>query len=258
MLAEGMVEANARADVGMGDHQIVQTYYELLGVSPDAGLEEIKKGYRQQALRWHPDKNQGSKSAEERFKLIAAACSVLSDPTARARYDRAIEFGPGPTDGFTPSVNAEAADAIFLREMLNLAFELSFSNVPWSRIAPALKAKGCPDSVASEIARAAERERKAAVRSAAAGAFVKALAWIAVGAIVSVWSYLAAKSGGVYLVAAGLFFFGSINLIRAFYYLASGRAPSSEVANENDPEWQRKNARKHAQRQMKKGGGSPW
>jgi molecular chaperone DnaJ len=63
-------------------------YYEILGVSPDTTDEEIKAAFRRLALRYHPDKNPGDSSAEERFRLINEAYSVLGDPERRAEYDR--------------------------------------------------------------------------------------------------------------------------------------------------------------------------
>lgn len=68
-------------------------YYQLLGVSRTADTEEIKKAYRQLALQYHPDRNQGSKEAEERFKEITKAYEVLRDPEKRAAYDRYGERG---------------------------------------------------------------------------------------------------------------------------------------------------------------------
>jgi molecular chaperone DnaJ len=62
-------------------------YYELLGVSRNAGLDEIKSAYRQLALKYHPDRNPGDKSAEELFKRISEAYQVLSDPEKRQLYD---------------------------------------------------------------------------------------------------------------------------------------------------------------------------
>lgn len=62
-------------------------YYEVLGVSKNASDEEIKKAYRAKALQYHPDKNQGNAAAEEMFKKINEAYSVLSDAKKRADYD---------------------------------------------------------------------------------------------------------------------------------------------------------------------------
>lgn len=63
-------------------------YYEVLEVTKTATVEEIKKAYRKKAIQFHPDKNPGDKSAEEKFKEAAEAYEVLSDENKRARYDR--------------------------------------------------------------------------------------------------------------------------------------------------------------------------
>src|SRR4051795_6941465 len=63
-------------------------YYDVLGVKRDAAPEEIKKAYRQLALKNHPDKNPGDAEAEKRFKEAAEAYEVLSDQAKRQRYDR--------------------------------------------------------------------------------------------------------------------------------------------------------------------------
>ncbi len=63
-------------------------YYEVLGVKRDASAEEIKKAYRQMALKNHPDRNPGDAEAERRFKEAAEAYEVLSDQAKRQRYDR--------------------------------------------------------------------------------------------------------------------------------------------------------------------------
>ena len=61
--------------------------YEVLGVSPDASLEELKRAWRSAARKWHPDRNP-SEEAAARFKEVAAAWEELSDPARRARLDR--------------------------------------------------------------------------------------------------------------------------------------------------------------------------
>ncbi len=63
-------------------------YYKTLGVNKNATADEIKKAYRQLAKKYHPDKNPGDKSAEEKFKEISEANEVLSDPEKRKKYDQ--------------------------------------------------------------------------------------------------------------------------------------------------------------------------
>lgn len=67
-------------------------YYDVLGIKKGASDEDIKKAYRKQALRYHPDKNK-SPGAEEKFKEIAEAYDVLSDPKKKDIYDRYGEEG---------------------------------------------------------------------------------------------------------------------------------------------------------------------
>src|SRR5919199_5551917 len=78
-------------------------YYEILGVARGATEQEIKSAYRKLAIRYHPDKNQGDKEAEEKFKEAAEAYAVLSDPEQRARYDRfghaGVSSGAGAAGG---------------------------------------------------------------------------------------------------------------------------------------------------------------
>jgi DnaJ-class molecular chaperone len=66
---------------------MTRNYYEILEVDKNATQEEIKKAYRKLSLKYHPDKNQGNKEAEEKFKEINKAYQILSDPETRNTYD---------------------------------------------------------------------------------------------------------------------------------------------------------------------------
>ncbi len=74
-------------------------YYEVLGVKKDASAEEIKKAYRKNAMKYHPDRNPGNKEAEEKFKEVGEAYEVLSDETKRQRYDQFGFAGVDPNFG---------------------------------------------------------------------------------------------------------------------------------------------------------------
>ena len=77
-------------------------YYEVLGVNKGASDDEIKKAFRKLAIKYHPDKNPGNKEAEEKFKEINEAYSVLSDKTKRSRYDQFGHAGVGGDGGGNP------------------------------------------------------------------------------------------------------------------------------------------------------------
>lgn len=76
-------------------------YYEVLGVAKNASEADIKKAYRQLALKFHPDRNPGNKEAEESFKEAAEAYEVLSDPDKRKRYDQFGHQAAGGNGGFS-------------------------------------------------------------------------------------------------------------------------------------------------------------
>jgi molecular chaperone DnaJ len=93
-------------------------YYELLGVARDAGAGEIKKAYRKLALKYHPDRNEGSKDSEERFKEITRAYEILRDPEKRQMYDRYGEQGVRGAAGGQGFQGFDFADAleVFMRD----------------------------------------------------------------------------------------------------------------------------------------------
>jgi len=93
-------------------------YYQILGLARDAETDEIKKAYRRLALEHHPDRNQGSKEAEERFKQITEAYEVLKDPQKRASYDRfgAEGLKGGGRGGFSGGFDFADAVEIFMRD----------------------------------------------------------------------------------------------------------------------------------------------
>ena len=100
-------------------------YYEVLGVSKSANKDEIKKAYRQQALKYHPDKNPGDKKAEELFKEAAEAYEVLSNDDKKARYDRFGHAGMGGAGGFGHTMTVDDIFSSF-GDIFSDAFGSSF------------------------------------------------------------------------------------------------------------------------------------
>ncbi|MFA7502161.1 MAG: molecular chaperone DnaJ, partial [Anaerovoracaceae bacterium] len=75
-------------------------YYDVLGLKKGATDDEIKSAFRKLAMKYHPDKNQGDKEAEEKFKELNEAYSILSDPDQKNKYDRFGHAGVDPNAGF--------------------------------------------------------------------------------------------------------------------------------------------------------------
>ncbi len=102
----------------------MKDYYKILGVSENATQEEIKQAYKRLAMKYHPDRNLGDKQAEEKFKEINEAYSVLSDPEKRKQYDQLRKFGVGAGvgTGFGEGFNFGFGDS-FLEDLLNQFFD---------------------------------------------------------------------------------------------------------------------------------------
>jgi molecular chaperone DnaJ len=90
-------------------------YYEVLGVSRTASDGEIKSAYRKLALKYHPDRNPGDHTAEEKFKECAEAYAILADSDKRAAYDRFGHAGVSSAagaGGFDPTIFADFGDIL--------------------------------------------------------------------------------------------------------------------------------------------------
>ncbi len=242
--------------------------YGVLELGREASAEDIKASYRRLAMKWHPDRNAGSREAEERFKLISEAYAVLSDESKRRDYDAYLDgggaygarqpgygqpgYGQAGPDGFGPFgaspedlfggafsegwnfsgfsgfsfFTKEEATSMFMREMLELASELTMRNVGWREIAAELERRGCPSDVASRISLQIEERRKAAIRRTATPYFVRS-------ALSGFFGFLMVRAGGVFglfgLLGLVMFLSGIYNLARALYFLATGNAPRATL-----------------------------
>src|SRR3954465_11535197 len=105
-------------------------FYSVLEVQRGASDDEIKGAYRKLAMRYHPDRNNGSKDAEEKFKQITEAYDVLRDPNKRAAYDRYGEAGlRGGGGGGFHHVDLSEALGIFMRDFGGGAFGGGFEDL---------------------------------------------------------------------------------------------------------------------------------
>ena len=83
---------------------MAEDFYDTLGISREASDNDIKSAYRKLAMKYHPDRNQGDASAEQKFKDVSQAYEILKDPKKRQTYDQfghaAFEQGGGGAGGF--------------------------------------------------------------------------------------------------------------------------------------------------------------
>ncbi len=118
------------------------SYYEALGVTKEATAEEIKKAYREAALKYHPDRNPGNQEAEDKFKVVSEAYSILSDVEKRRQYDMGgqsydlndHEMWDAFFPGFRPNYGAPGSHrrnwpARDVETVLNITLEEAFSGV---------------------------------------------------------------------------------------------------------------------------------
>ena len=109
-----------------------RTLYDVLGVAPDAGEEDIKRAYKTLARKYHPDLNQGNPNAEMAFKAVSQANDVLGDPGRRAQYDSALEQESGKQsrrgvhDRDTDTGGRKRIDLIFVAFAACLIFAVIF------------------------------------------------------------------------------------------------------------------------------------
>ncbi len=96
-------------------------FYNVLGVDRAASDDDIKKAYRKMAMTYHPDRNNGSREAEEKFKAITEAYDVLRDPNKRQMYDRYGEAGLRGSAGGYHHVDLSEALNIFMRDLGGMA-----------------------------------------------------------------------------------------------------------------------------------------
>ena len=205
--------------------------YGILELGSEATPDEIKANYRRLAMKWHPDRNGGSPKAEETFKRISEAYSVLSDPMSRQSYDEGRVTGRDAEGGYERgfsgfgSFTAEQAAAMFMNEMNNLAIELTMQNVGWRDIAREMMRRGCPEATAVDIARGIELRRKAMIRGRARPYFLRSGFSGFIGFVLFA---LFARSGFGIIGFIGLLMFlsGAYNLIRALYFITTGNAPA--------------------------------
>ena len=107
----------------------MENYYDILNIPKNAGEEEIKKALRTLAMQYHPDKNPGDKIAEEKFKKVNEAYSVLSDPIKKRDYDLKLQYNPY---GAGNASSRPFSENVFTEEDIFNGAGFDFGTFTWS------------------------------------------------------------------------------------------------------------------------------
>jgi hypothetical protein len=137
--------------------------YHILGISQNATQKEIKKAYRREAMKWHPDRSNNSDEAKERFHLAAEAYKILSrnkstnnntsDSSSSQQYKSSYSDQSHENDSEEEAnTGDEFADSVFWDVMLDYAIKLAQNGLNENTISISLTQKGCPQKLASIIA----------------------------------------------------------------------------------------------------------
>jgi curved DNA-binding protein CbpA len=164
--------------------------YKILELSYDASTEDIKRAFRHHAKASHPDLNKRDPNASARFKKVAEAYTILSDPIKKKRVDDFI------LGNHNNSYDTE----------IPFADEHTFNNEEGKYSAQQI------GILVRELQKQVQPYKSAAMKSV-----LKGLAWLGLGILVTVFSYNSARdTGGVYFVMFGAVIFGAIQAIRSF------------------------------------------
>ncbi len=204
------------------------TYYGVLGLKMTATAADIKQAYRQYALQYNPEKNDGDKESEERFKRATEAYTVLGDEETRRAYDAILRANSALEMTEENTLEDGTEENIFMEEMVHLTEELNNQNLSSYTIFSELVKRGCPGSIAYILTETVDAHRKLAVYRAAIISFLQAGFWITLGGLVISAFYFLVKPVETYIIAfaLSLFLFGVWHCLRAAFYLAAGKLPT--------------------------------
>jgi len=126
--------------------------YKILGIRRNATQEEIKKAYRQQAMKWHPDRNNNSPESVDKFHEIADAYKAICKNTVKNDYDDFRAESPGQSKYKKNQAHEDFASDLFWEVMLDFAIKLAGYGMPEKEIFNSLCLRGCPSELAITIA----------------------------------------------------------------------------------------------------------